>query len=34
MITTISGNKEPYTKGKEEFVRKILGLAGYNGKIL
>ncbi len=22
------GNREPYTKGKEEFIRKILGLAG------
>ena len=29
-----SGNREPYTKGKEEFVRKILKLAGYKGKIL
>ncbi len=28
------GNREPYTKGKEEFVRKILKLAGYKGKIL
>lgn len=29
-----AGNREPYTKGKEEFVRKILKLAGFNGKIL
>ena len=29
-----SGNREPYTKGKEEFVRKILKLAGFTGKIL
>jgi GrpB-like predicted nucleotidyltransferase (UPF0157 family) len=28
------GNREPYTKGKEEFVWKILKLAGYKGKIL
>lgn len=28
------GNREPYTKGKEEFVRKILNLAGFKGKIL
>ena len=29
-----AGNREPYTKGKEEFVRKILKLAGFKGKIL
>ena len=29
-----TGNREPYTKGKEEFVRKILKLAGFKGKIL
>lgn len=29
-----SDNREPYTKGKEEFVRKILKLAGFKGKIL
>ena len=28
------GNREPYTKGKEEFVRQILKLAGFQGKIL
>lgn len=28
------GNREPYTKGKEEFVRKILKLTGFKGKIL
>ncbi|OGY80497.1 MAG: hypothetical protein A2550_01360, partial [Candidatus Jacksonbacteria bacterium RIFOXYD2_FULL_43_21] len=26
-----AGNREPYTKGKEEFVRKILALAGFKG---
>lgn len=29
-----AGNREPYTKGKEEFVRKILKLAEFKGKIL
>ena len=29
-----SDNREPYTKGKEEFVRKILKLSGFKGKIL
>ena len=29
-----NGNREPYTKGKEEFVRKILKLAEYKGEIL
>ncbi len=29
-----AGNREPYTKGKEEFVRKILKLAGFKGKVL
>ena len=29
-----TGNREPYTKGKEEFVREILKLAGFKGKIL
>lgn len=29
-----TGNREPYTKGKENFVRKILKLAGFKGKIL
>ena len=29
-----AGNREPYTKGKEDFVRKILRLAGFKGKIL
>ncbi len=28
------GDREPYTKGKGEFVRKILKLAGFKGKIL
>ena len=29
-----AGNREPYTKGKEDFVRKILKLARFEGKIL
>lgn len=34
LFDTHAGNREPYTKGKEEFVRKILKLAGFKGKIL
>lgn len=34
LLETHMGNREPYTKGKEEFVRKVLELAGYKGKIL
>jgi GrpB-like predicted nucleotidyltransferase (UPF0157 family) len=34
MLDEHSGNREPYTKGKEEFVRKILKLAGFKGEIL
>lgn len=34
LFDTHGGNREPYTKGKEEFVRKILSLAGFKGKIL
>lgn len=29
-----AGNREPYTRDKEEFVRKIIKLAGFKGKIL
>lgn len=33
MLADHSGDREPYTKGKEEFVRKILRLAGFKGTI-
>lgn len=29
-----AGNREPYTKGKQEFIRKILRLAGFKDRIL
>lgn len=34
LLKKYKGNREPYTIGKEEFVRKILKLADFKGKIL
>jgi len=34
LFDTHGGNRELYTKGKEEFVRKVLKLVGFSGKIL
>ncbi|MDP3724099.1 MAG: GrpB family protein, partial [bacterium] len=34
MLEEHKGERGPYTKGKEEFVKKILKLAGFKGKIL
>jgi len=34
LLLTHKGNREPYTIGKAGFIRKILELAGYKGKIL
>jgi GrpB-like predicted nucleotidyltransferase (UPF0157 family) len=34
MLKAHEGNRDPYTKGKEVFVKDVLRLAGYKGKVV